>query len=264
MGLDVYLKRCDDLAGAKAREALMSEFEDKLWEEVGGWSDATEAQKDLIRAKVKVRQAELNLGEYGEANEIEGIEIDSALHPESMFKIGYLRSSYNSGGINSVLGRIGCPDLYDIFEPGDEYNFTPDWLQAQARVTVAIDRITEVMSSEFAKYDVTTVTAGLGGSGAVGSAGEALEVFKKQLEAKKGNSFTAYGCREGDFWLDGITICGVIPNSGFGGGVHLVTRNDSGESNLQWYKDALEVTKEMIDYVLAKPNPNTYYLSWSG
>ena len=64
--------------------------------------------------------------------------------------------------------------------------------------------------------------------------------------------------------MDGITVCGVIQNSGFGGGVHLITRNDSGESNLQWYKDALEVTKEMIDYVLAKPNPNTYYLSWSG
>lgn len=263
MGLDVYLKKCNDLAGAKAREKLCSEYEDELWGLAGGWEKASEEEKELIRARVKIRQEELNLGEYGEANEIEGIELDSKLHPDHMFKIGYLRSSYNAGGINSVLERIGCPTLYDIFEPGDEYNFTPDWVQAQARVTVAIDMLTQAMGSEFAKYDVTTVT-NMSGLGGVRDAGDALAVFKDQMQKKQGNSFTAYGCREGDFWLDGITICGVIPNSGFGGGVHLITRNDSGEDNLKFYKDALEVTKEMIDFVLADPNPNTYYLSWSG
>lgn len=264
MGLDVYLKRCDNLADAKAREAEMSAFEDALWEEAGGWDKTTEDEKELIRAKCKVRQAELRLGEYGEADEIEPIEINSSIHPDHMFKIGYLRSSYNSGGINSVLERLGCPDLYDIFEPTDEYNFTPDWVGAQARAAIALDKINEAMNSEFAKYDVTTVTAGLGGHGAVKTAGEALAVFKDQMIKKKDGAFTAYGCREGDFYLDGIVVCGIIPNSGFGGGVHLITRNDSKEGNLTFYKEALEVTKEMIDYVLAQPNPNTYYLAWSG
>jgi hypothetical protein len=180
-----------------------------------------------------------------------------------MFKVGYLRSSYNSGGINSVLERVGCPNLYDIFEPNDEYNFTPDWHQAQSKAAEAIATLESVMGGEMSKYDVTTVTdlAGLGG---VKSAGEALKVFEEQLKNKKSSGFTSYGCREGDFYLDGITVVGIIPNRGFGGGVHLVTRNDSGENNLQWYKDALEVTKEMIDFVLAQPNPNVYYLAWSG
>jgi hypothetical protein len=182
-----------------------------------------------------------------------------------MFKIGYLRSSYNSGGINSVLERNGCPDLYDIFEPGDEYNFTPDWVQAQARCQIALDTLQTRMNSEMAKYDVTTIT-NMMGTGAVKSAGEALKVFEEQLQKKQGGTgFNSYSCREGDFYLDGITVVGVIPNAGFGGGVHLVTRNDKvGENNLQWYYDALEVTKEMIDYVLAQDDTNTYYLAWSG
>ena len=263
MGLDVYLKKCPDLAGAKAREAELNEFEDALWTAAGGWDKATEQEKELIRAKVKAKQDELNLSEYGEANEIERIEIDSKIHPNHMFKIGYLRSSYNSGGINSVLERIGVPSLYDIFEPNDEYNFTPDWVQAQARAVVALDGINQAMASEFAKYDVTTIT-NMMGNGAVKTAGEALEVFKAQMSKKREGAFNAYGCREGDFYLDGITVCGIIPNAGFGGGVHLITRNDGEEDNLSFYKQALEVTKEMIDYVLAQDDSNTYYLSWSG
>jgi hypothetical protein len=252
MGLDVYLKKCKDLAGAKAREAEMSAFEDALWEEVGGWGKATEEQKELIRAKTQVRQAELNLGEYGEANEIERIEINSAKHPDNMFKIGYLRSSYNSGGINSVLERNGCPNLYDIFEPTDEYNFIPDWVQAQARCQEALDTLKTRMDSEMSKYDVTTVT-NMMGTGAVDSAAEALKVFEEQLSKNRESGFKSYGCREGDFYLEGITVCGIIPNKGFGGGVHLITRNDSKENNLQWYYD-----------VLAQDDVNTYYLAWSG
>lgn len=264
MGLDVYLKKCVNLADAQAREAEANEFEEALWQEVGGYNAATEEQKEMIRAKSKVRQAELNLGEYGEANDIERIEINSSIHPDHMFKIGYLRSSYNSGGINSVLSRIGVPDLYAIFEPTDEYNFTPDWVQAQARAAIALDGINQAMAGDFAKYDVTTVT-NMMGTGAVNTAGEALEVFKDQMRKKSGGSgFNAYGCREGDFYLDGIVVCGIIPNAGFGGGVHLITRNDGKEDNLTYYKEALEVTKEMIDYVLAQDDSNTYYLAWSG
>lgn len=262
MGLDVYLKRCDDLAGAKAREAEMSAFEDAVWEEVGGWEKSTEAQKESIRAKCKAKQAELNLGEYSEANEIECIEENSKIHPDHMFKIGYLRSSYNSGGINSVLERCGCPTLYDIFEPGDEYNFTPDWVQAQARVKVAIDMLTQHMGSEMGKYDAIRVSD-FGTGGGVQTAEEALAVFKEQLTKKQGGSFTSYSCREGEFFLDGITVTAIIPNRGFGGGSFVITKNDNGEDNLQWYKDSLEVTQEMIEFVLAQPNPNTYYLAWS-
>ena len=263
MGLDVYLKRCDDLAGAKAREAQASEYEEGLWEAVGGYSAATEEQKEEIRAKSKAKQEELGLGEWGEADEIEAIEIPSAKYPDNMFKIGYLRSSYNEGGINSVLARIGVPDLYDIFEPNDEYNFTPDWEKAAVVCQASIDGLTAFMNSDMAKYDVTRITD-LGSHGGVKDAGEALKVFQEQLSKHKPGGFNSYGCREGEFFLDGITVVGVIPNRGFGGGSFLITRNDNEESNLQWYLEALEVTQEMIDYVLAKPNPNTYYLAWSG
>lgn len=262
MGLDVSLKYCTNFADAKARETLGSEREDALWEGTGGYEKTTDAQRNEIRAKTKAIYKELNLDEYGSSEDITSIEMDSTKHPEHMFKVGYLRSSYNSGGINSVLKRIDCNDLYDIFQPGDEYSFTPDWAGAQARVDDAIAALAKHMTSEMSKYDVVTITD-LMGTGGVKDAGEALAVFKQQLETRAPNSFKSYGCREGDFYLDGLTVCGIIPNRGFGGGVHLITRNDSEESNLKWYFEALEVTKEMIDYVLAQKDPENYYLNWS-
>ena len=261
MGLDVFLKQCNDLAGARAREAEMSEFEDALWEAAGGWEKATEAEKDLIRAKVKVKQDELKLDEYGSANEIEGIEIDSKLHPDHMFKVGYLRSSYNSGGINSVLERIGCPSLYDIFEPGDEYNFTPDWVQCQARAAIAIDKMREFMGTEMSQYDVIEVN----GYDPVATKEEALALLKEEL-GRKSSFHGGYSNRSGDWFPSGMSIVGAVPSKGgFMGqpGYFLFTKSDKPGGDYEWYLQALEVTKEMIDHVLAQPDPNTYYLSWS-
>lgn len=263
MGLDVYLKKCVNFAEAKAREAEMTAFEDALWQEVGGWDKATEEQKELIRAKTKVRQVELNLGEYGEANEIEGIELDSQIHPTHMFKVGYLRSSYNSGGINSVLERIGVPSLYDIFEPGDEYNFTPNWLQAQARAQVAVDKLREFMATEMAQYDVIEVN----GYDPVATKEEALALLKQELSRK--SSFSGgYSNRTGDWFLgDGLQIVGAVPSKGgFMGqpGYFLFTKSDKPGGDYEWYLQALEVTKEMIDHVVNSDDMSNYYLAWSG
>lgn len=263
MGLDVYLKQCNDLESARKREQEAETLSEKLWEEVGGYNSASEAEKDSIRDKTQEIYKSLNLDSYGQAQEIDCIEQNSTLYPEHLFKVGYLRSSYNSGGINSVLKRFNCPDLYDIFEPNEEYNFTPDWNGAQARAQEAIDTLNAFMKSDMANYDAIRVTDFPGGG--VKEPQDALAVFKEQMDRKKGGTgFNSYSCREGEFWLDGITVVGVVPNTGWGGGSYIIVRNDKEESDLQWYKEALEVTKEMIDFVLAQPNPNTYYLAWSG
>lgn len=80
----------------------------------------------------------------------------------------------------------------------------------------------------------------------------------------KSSGFRAYGCREGDFYLDGVTVCGMIPNRGFGGGMHLITKEAArGKPEDDWYLQALLVTKEMIDYVLAQKDPENYFVGWS-
>ena len=262
MGLDVYLKRCDNLAGAKAREQEASDYTDNLWAQAGDYNSTTEAQKEEIRVKTKAKNAELKLGEWGEADEIEAIEQDSKIHPDHMFKVGYLRSSYNSGGINSVLERIGCPNLYDIFEHDDgEYNFTPDWVQAQARAQDAIAKMKTFMGSEMADYDVIEVS----GFDPVSSKEEALALLKKELGHK--SSFGGgYSNRSGDWFMEGLQIVGAVPGRGsFMGNptYYLFTKSEKPGGTYEWYLQALEVTLEMIDYVLAQPNPDTYYLAWS-
>jgi hypothetical protein len=261
MGLDVYLKHSIDRAGELAKQAAAEEFSNAAWEKAGAYESLSDAQKETVRAAVKAYNDANDLDEYGSSNKIETIEIDSRIHPDNMFKIGYLRSSYNSGGINSVLKRIGCPDLYDIFEPGDDYYVTVNWLQAQARAQVALDRLREYMGTEMAAYDVIEVN----GYDAVGSKEEALALLKKELEGGRGFK-GGYSNRAGDWFLEGMEIVGAVPGKpSFMGNptYYLFTKSKEDGGNFKWYLDALEVTKEMIDYVLAQPDPDNYFLSWS-
>ena len=262
MGLDVYLKHSSNRAAELAKQEAANEFSDAAWEKAGPYDTLSDMQKDAVREAIKAYNDANGLDEYGSSKNITTIELDSKIHPDNMFKIGYLRSSYNSGGINSVLKRIGCPDLYDIFEPGDDYYVTVDWQQAQARAQVAIDRLKEHMGGPMGDYDVIEVN----GYDPVGSKEEALELLKHELEQKHSWG-GGYSNRKGDWFLEGIKIVGAVPGkpSMFGGNptYYLFTKSDKPGGNLAWYLEALEVTKEMIDYVLAQPDADNYFLSWS-
>jgi len=261
MGLDVYLKRCANREAELAKQAAAEEFTNEAWAKAGEYNDLSDAQKETVREAVRAYNMANDLDEYGGSNKIETIEIDSKIHPDNMFKVGYLRSSYNSGGINSVLKRIGCPDLYDIFEPGDEYYVTVNWLQAQARAQIALDTLREYMKGEMAAYDVIEVN----GYDAVGSKEEALALLKNELGHKSAFG-GGYSNRAGDWFPEGLKIVGAVPGkANFMGKptYYLFTKSDEPGGNFKWYLDALEVTKEMIDYVLAQPDPNEYFLSWS-
>jgi hypothetical protein len=262
MGLDVYLKRCENRQAELAKQAAAEEFSNAAWEKAGAYDNLSDAQKETVREAIRAYNAANDLDEYGGSNKIETIEIDSRIHPDNMFKIGYLRSSYNSGGINSVLRRIGCPDLYDIFEPKDgEYYVTVDWTQAQARAQIAVDRLKEYMGTEMAQYDVIEVN----GYDPVGSKEEALALLKKELGHKSAFG-GGYSNRAGDWFPEGMQIVGAVPGRpNFMGSptYYLFTKSDEAGGGFKWYLDALEVTKEMIDYVLAQPDSDNYFLSWS-
>ena len=261
MGLDVYLKHCADREAELAKQEAANEFSDAAWEKAGAYDTLSDMQKDTVREAIKAYNTANGLDEYGSSNNITTIELDSKIHPDNMFKIGYLRSSYNSGGINSVLKRIGCPDLYDIFEPGDEYYVSPDWVQAQARAQIAIDKLKEHMTGPMGDYDVIEVN----GYDPVGSKEEALELLKNELEQKHSWG-GGYSNRKGDWFLEGLKIVGAVPGKpSFMGQptYYLFTKSEKPGGNLQWYLEALEVTKEMIDYVLAQPDADNYFLSWS-
>ena len=261
MGLDVYLKHSTSRAQAMANQAACEEHSNQLWEEAGEYNTLTEEQKNIIREATNAFNASLNCDDWGSSSDIQTIEMDSKIHPENMFKVGYLRSSYNSGGINSVLKRIGCPDLYDIFEPGEEYYVNVDWAQAQARAQQAVDKLKEYMGTEMAAYDVIEVR----GYDAVGSKEEALALLKGEL-GRTSAFGGGYSNRAGDWFPEGLQIVGAVPGKpSFMGSptYYLFTKSNEVGGNFKWYLDALEVTKEMIDYVLAQPDPDNYFLSWS-
>lgn len=274
MGLDVYLKRCDNLADAQARQSEAEEFSEAQWNATGKeYSELTEDEKNAVRAVVKAKYEELGLDEYGGATNIETIELDSVTDPEHMFKIGYLRSSYNSGGINSVLERAGIPTLYDIFEPGDDYYATPDWEAALVKCEDAIQKFRDNFDDPMGRFDVMRITGPI----AEGCKDEnaALALFKEEYSkyqdriAKAQSEYEKYSSfsnRDGEYFMEGVKAFAFIPNSGWGKGFHVVYEKERPQSvNEDWYFKALLITKETIAYVLSRPvdEQQEYFLGWS-
>jgi len=175
MGLDVYLYRYTGERTIEEDMAEMEEHGDHLENEI--WSAARrevagepvkvmedgifgmqETEKKLtddeykaIDRLVKARQIHyieqnnlhLQVGEYGVEIPEEKTELDSEKYPEHMFKIGYMRSSYNSGGFNHVVEELVGHDLYWLFgvDGVDEYRVMPNWNTASTRCQMLIDQL---------------------------------------------------------------------------------------------------------------------------
>jgi len=265
MGLDVYLSHYSDFKKSKANEKAYDDYCNRLYDALEGIEDdeLVRQAKEGIREKLEEKAKELGLGEWGEdATGCTSIEIDSVLHPEHYFKIGYFRSSYNSGGINSVLSDLGIPDLYDIFQhDSDEYEFCPDWNNALKVVEGSIRllkkdkgyRIESVAANMFSPDDVPLTPAA------------ALQVFNKELQEKsKRLEHQCYSNRNGEFYLDnaGLKVHGMIPGKDMFQRPCTYIIYKPKDAN-KYYLQALEIVKETIEYVLGQKNPQEYYLSWS-
>lgn len=202
----------------------------------------------------------------------DSIELDSKLYPEHMFKIGYFRSSYNDGGINSVLERMGVPTLYDIFPHSDKkYQFKPNWKESLKLVNEALVAFNHAANGFSGKYDCFDIGATnlFTGPSPVQDEKTALKIFKDELETNK-SGFTNYSNRQGHFYGEAVTVRGFVPGVNCLGQpcVYVITerqKNEKGEDeNLKWYREALEIVRETIEYVIAQKDPQNYSLSWSG
>src|SRR5438093_2983614 len=101
MGLDVYLYHVDDYGKYKTATKKFQALSEAQWSKRGEYSSLTDEQKEAARKEDIAIATSLGLAEDGAYSGIVKIEQDSRRYPEHMFKIGYLRSSYNSGGIDS-------------------------------------------------------------------------------------------------------------------------------------------------------------------
>ncbi len=265
MGLDVYLYQYSDRKKSKENEEVYDKLSERLYSALDGIEDEelVRQAREGIREKLSVKAGELGLGEWGEdITYRKKIEQDSVLHPDHMFKIGYFRSSYNESGINGILKNMGVPDLYDIFCPGDDYEFCPDWSYALSVVNESIELLKKDKG-----YRVTSIAANLFSQDEVPvSPAAALDIFKEQLDKNgKNKNFTAYSNRYGEFYLDkkGMAVHGLIPGKDMFQRPCTFVVYKTKDGN-KYYLEALEIVKETIEYVLAQDNPQEFYMSWSG
>ena len=266
MGLDIYLERFDDFEDVQKRESAYRDFETKIWEEAGGYKDLTEEKKKEISQKCEEFALSLNLDRWGSCEEgVEKIELNSAKYPEHMFKIGYFRSSYNEGGINSILRNFGLPDLQAIFGVDNEEHFIqPDWKKCIERVEGVINdlqgkgnfRIHPVFPEKLSSENLPS------------SPSEALNVFISQKDNhNEGDKKYNYRSKEGEFFFEQpLNVVALIPGNSryiFQSNPCVFVVSEEENAN-KWYIESLEIVKETMEYVLAQKNISQYYLRWSG
>ena len=258
MGLDVYLYKCPDRAAADEAEKLHEEFSELAWNAHEKYEDFTEAEKEEARQKCDEYDRMIGIVDYRHISR-EKIEIDSAKYPEHYFKVGYFRSSYNESGFNSLMQTLGFPTLYDLFEVVDrETDGVHDWQKCRENVAKALNDFSNYVTSGMGRFSVMSIRDGID---KVGSEHEALETFKENFLDKRNDDFRDFSGRQGQFHLDGIKCFAFIPGkTRWGECMYVVYEHDG----LSWYLQALEIVLETIDFILAQPDKEQYYLVWSG
>jgi len=259
MGLDVYLYHY--LNDPEVVEKLKEEFsqkEDALYAEYPEYGKITTEQRHELGERREALQKIYDLDGLEE-----GVEFDSAKYPEHLFKVGYCRSSYNSGGINRVLRDATDKDLYYIFDPPENYEFVPDWEACRERAIDAIESFKESLDEGI--FLVESITHSKNPL----SAETALELFHQKLQKSKegrkagqdwGHNFTS---SEGTFYLTSpLEVYGFVAGENLikQPCMHVIHKG----VEMEWYLEALEITLETIDYVLSQPDPDSYGLHWSG
>lgn len=258
MGLDVFLYKDSDLEGTKLKIRQCEDKEEELYKK--GYDSMNKEERDEAEGLYTKFALSLGLDKYG-GSISDCIEIDSSLYPDHLFKIGYFRSSYNRAGLNRVMDVMGMPTLYDIFNDNNEYMFSPSWRNALIEVNKAL-----VLLDEYEKTDANMYTPvyisdnSVFGDKVHFKEEEALDVFLEEIN--KDHSFnSAYQSKNGYFDPRGVKVFGIMPGrDAFSTGVVIIIEKDDDD----WYYHAYEIVKETIEYVLSKPNPEHYYLAWSG
>jgi hypothetical protein len=277
MGLDVYLYKYEDKAEAKRVSKLWEHIENSIYKETPGSAEPSQKLRKtrLAEAATKLGGMKLvgnpDMYQYWAPAGESKIEIDSTKYPEHMFKIGYLRSSYNDGGINQVLDSKGLGTLYDVFEPNDEYEFQPDWKACKERIVKLRKGYAEVMSGYKGKFIVTEIAHNMFTPvhelpSNKNTALEAfLKVYKSHPEETRNDILGPdFSNRDGHFFLNGLKVLGVLPGMGTLDRpcVYIVSEKKESADD-DYYSQALEITEEMIDWVLAQPDVEKFWLHWS-
>jgi len=295
MGLDVHLYQYFDVAKADEMEDAYDKGTTAIWDKITGgkgYDKCSDAEKDEARKQSAELGDKLGMvkGEYGwhsipDTIQREAVVPDSEIDPEHMFKLNYLRSSYNEGGVNHVAKiATGKDGLYWIFdrERDEEYRFQPDWNQSHMR---ALELARELEANAEANGgDLIVMEASVNMfsdpaevAARCSSKEDALKLFKDELEKNKDSEpfgGGGYSNGIGEFYInDPLQLVGIIHGGSdnimaslVGGAgskpcTYLVCRGS--DDRLKSYVDSLRITAEMCEFVLKHDTPEQFYLHWS-
>ncbi len=303
MGLDISLCWYKDLKASNEREAKYEERSSEIFDDIQKRRKRTrdETFNNKEKAELKRRQSELAaalgvqdvediknhiyLGDDLPSNKKQ-ISFPSVRHPEEeLFKIGYFRSSYNSGGINSVVpNAIGGEGLHGIFPHKEDHCFCPEW---EASLELAID-MRDAYVAHLRKSGAIRVTSinplslnDPAVDNKIHSERDALKVFMEQLEEKKKEDKKNQGKPDpfgfsedfsnlhGDFFLGEkpMKVRAILHGKGEMKqkvGVYIVYEVAETKPEDDPYAISLDVVVETCEWVLAQKDPQNYYLHWSG
>jgi hypothetical protein len=194
------------------------------------------------------------------------IEMPSAKYPDNLFKIGYFRSSYNSGGINVILRENVGTSLSEIMGHDDEeYCFCPDWEASRERAVKALNRLRELdASTKFNAIEIDVFNPFATAKPAVAHRAEAVAIAKAVVDENREPSDFMNG--KGLFVLKSKPACiAYIAGTTSMGmptvfGVYEAKPGDV----FGWYVKAMEIVVETCDYVLGTGEANKHFLHWSG
>jgi hypothetical protein len=260
MGLDIYLYRYDNFEDTQDRETKYNEYTEKLWEDSGDYESLSEEKKEEIREKSKEFAKSLNLNGWGsDETTCEKIEIPHSDYPEHYFRIGYFRSSYNSGGIERILTNLGVPTMSNIFDYNGDYHLKPDWENSLVRCEESINQL-----KNKGNYRVNCITGNIFIENQIKSEKDALDVFMKESQREHHPEMMSYSNKDGSFYFDNpLEVIAMVPGKTSIlkeiECVYVITRSSN-----EWYIQALEIVRDTIKFVLSQENKNQYYLHWSG
>ena len=291
MGLDVSLYKCPNLKYAlKMDEAYEAALDQAYadWDELSKACPPSQADEDEFNKKRAALKEKFEIDGYHHKS-IERIHFDSKTEPEHLFKIGYMRSSYNGAGINSVARVFGLPDLYEIFEIDDEeYYQGHDWDTIYLNVKDAVAKWQAHADGPAGKYYVHTfrphfAASKLGPGGQLIAEGitnehEAIERLNEQYLKKKEEidkdewRSGGWSCRDGEFYPKPLKVAAVIAGAWDTSAplhfrnmpmTYLVCEREN-EDSIQWYVTALRIVQEMVEWILEHPDKDQFYTGWSG
>lgn len=279
MGLDVYLYQyeIDPEKLWEMEDEAEKVFNERLWEN-SNYENMTDEEKDAIIQTVMTEFKEWKIDKWGSSNLKTEICFPSKTYPNDICQIGYIRSSYNSAGMNSRLRRTVGHDLAWIFGVDDNimYRFRPDWTKCLTRVNQMIEWVDQYIKTNGyidiipSKFNPFIPVENLPSDEA-----EALVIFSQQ-KIKNGdmnaNTYIGgnYSCYYGDFYFTNpLTVKAIIPGTIYGDSCMyvIIEHQKTGDEpvGIEWALQSLHVVKETIEYALAmdEEKRNQLVIHWS-